>query len=209
MAQDTFTSSDTIGDVLVTKIQGDLTELFALISSIQSSIAALTVGTGCPVSANDSTPGFLNGKLVAGANLDFTESNDGGNETLTIELATTVTTRTYVDPVIIGCAKNTVYTITDSAAFEVDPSNGGIQAVTLGDNRTPKATNFENGEAIILMVNDGTAYDITWTDTTWGTSGVDWKTDGGAKPVLNTTGYTHIVLWKAFNQVYGARVGDN
>ena len=36
------------------------------------------------VSANDTTAGFLNGKLVAGSNITFTEANDGGNETLTI-----------------------------------------------------------------------------------------------------------------------------
>ena len=36
------------------------------------------------VSANDTTPGFLNGKLVAGTNISLTEGNDGGNETLTI-----------------------------------------------------------------------------------------------------------------------------
>jgi len=36
------------------------------------------------VSSNDTTPGFLNGKLVAGANVSFTEGSDGGNETLTI-----------------------------------------------------------------------------------------------------------------------------
>lgn len=36
------------------------------------------------VSANDTTAGFLNGKLVAGSNITFTENNDGGNETLSI-----------------------------------------------------------------------------------------------------------------------------
>ena len=36
------------------------------------------------VSDNDSTPGYLNGKLVAGSNITFTEGSDGGNETLTI-----------------------------------------------------------------------------------------------------------------------------
>ena len=35
------------------------------------------------VSANDTTPGFLNGKLVGGANISLTEGTDGGNETLT------------------------------------------------------------------------------------------------------------------------------
>jgi hypothetical protein len=36
------------------------------------------------VSSNDTTPGFLNGKLVAGTNISLTEGSDGGNETLTI-----------------------------------------------------------------------------------------------------------------------------
>ena len=36
------------------------------------------------VSANDTTPGYLNGKLVAGTNVTLVENNDGGNETLTI-----------------------------------------------------------------------------------------------------------------------------
>ena len=41
------------------------------------------------VSANDTTAGYLNGKLVAGTGISLTENNDGGNETLTI--ASTVT----------------------------------------------------------------------------------------------------------------------
>jgi hypothetical protein len=36
------------------------------------------------VSSNDTTAGFLNGKLVAGEAITFTENNNGGNETLTI-----------------------------------------------------------------------------------------------------------------------------
>lgn len=39
------------------------------------------------VSSNDTTPGFLNGKLVAGTNVTLTENNNGGNETLTISAA--------------------------------------------------------------------------------------------------------------------------
>lgn len=35
------------------------------------------------VSSNDTTAGFLNGKLVAGTNISLTEGSDGGNETLT------------------------------------------------------------------------------------------------------------------------------
>ena len=36
------------------------------------------------VSSNDTTAGYLNGKLVAGEGVDFTEGSDGGDETLTI-----------------------------------------------------------------------------------------------------------------------------
>jgi hypothetical protein len=39
------------------------------------------------ISANDTTAGFLNGKLVAGTNITLTEGNDGGNETLTVDAA--------------------------------------------------------------------------------------------------------------------------
>tara|TARA_R100000808_G_C2144429_1_gene152208 strand:- start:139 stop:2523 length:2385 start_codon:yes stop_codon:yes gene_type:complete len=38
------------------------------------------------VSANDTTPGVLNGKLTAGANISLTEGSDGGNETLAVAL---------------------------------------------------------------------------------------------------------------------------
>lgn len=120
----------------------------------------------------------------------------------------TLTNKTLTDPAIIGTILENVYTITDGAAFEVDPANGSIQLITLGASRTPKATNFAAGEAITLMVDDGTAYTITWTDATWGGSGVVWETDGGTAPVLSTTGYTTIVLWKVSTQVYGARVGN-
>ena len=116
--------------------------------------------------------------------------------------------KTLVDPAIEGAIKEEVYTISDGAAFEIDPSNGSIQVITLGDNRTPKATNFVAGESVMLMIDDGTAYAITWTDATFGGSGVVWKTNSGSAPTLNTSGYTVVVLWKVGSQVYGARVGD-
>ncbi len=120
----------------------------------------------------------------------------------------TLTNKTLTDPAITGTILEDIYTITDGAAFEIDPGNGSIQLITLGANRTPKATNFANGEAVTLMVDDGTAYTLTWTDATFGGSGVVWKTDGGVAPTLNTAGYTVIVLFEVGGQVYGARVGD-
>ena len=51
-----------------------------------SSWNAITTDTDVKtnVSANDTTAGYLNGKLVAGEAVTFTENSDGGNETLTI-----------------------------------------------------------------------------------------------------------------------------
>ena len=120
----------------------------------------------------------------------------------------TLTNKTLTDPAITGTILEDVFTITDGAAFEVDPGNGSIQLITLGASRTPKATNFAAGEAVTLMVDDGSTYTLTWSDATWGGSGVVWKTNAGVAPTLNTTGYTVIVLWKVSTQVYGARVGD-
>jgi len=82
----------------------------------------------------------------------------------------------------------------------LDPSNGTIQTWTLSANSTP--TNSLNaGESMTLMVDDGTAYTITWPSVTW-------KTNGGTAPTLMTTGYTVIVLWRVGAVLYGARVGD-
>jgi len=120
----------------------------------------------------------------------------------------TLTNKTLTDPAIIGTILEDVFTITDGAAFEVDPGNGSVQLITLGASRTPKCTNMVAGESVTLMVDDGTAYTLTWTDATWGSGGVVWKTNAGAAPTLNTSGYTVIVLWKVSTQVYGARVGD-
>jgi hypothetical protein len=133
-----------------------------------------------------------------------TLSATGGDVTLTG--TQTLTNKTLTDPAIIGTILEDIYTITDGAAFEVDPGNGSVQLITLGASRTPKATNFVAGESVTLMVNDGTAYTLTWTDATWGTSGVIWR--GGTAPTLATSGYSVMQFWKVSTQVYGASVGN-
>lgn len=100
-----------------------------------------------------------------------------------------------------GALYENVYTITDAAAFEINPANGTIQTITLGANRTPAATNFAAGQSVTLMINDGTAYTITWT-----TVAVTWV--GGSAPTLATSGYTVIELWKVGTTIYGAHVGN-
>jgi hypothetical protein len=77
---------DNDGDALTT---GDLyfnTSTNQLNVYTGSAWVAITSNTdqSVKVSSNDTTAGFLNGKLLAGEGIDLTEGSDGGNETLTI-----------------------------------------------------------------------------------------------------------------------------
>jgi hypothetical protein len=88
------------------------------------------------VSSNDTTAGYLNGKLVAGSNITFTENNNGGNETLTISASGggVADKRTYLDEyenatttysdivTVTGLAASTNYIIYIGGYF--DPSEG-------------------------------------------------------------------------------------
>lgn len=118
-------------------------------------------------------------------------------------LATLAGTETLTNKTITG-TKETVYTITDGAAFEINPANGGIQTITLGANRTPAATNFTAGQSVTLMIDDGAAYAITWStvNPTW-----VGATATGSAPTLATSGYTIIEMWKVGSTVYAAYVG--
>jgi hypothetical protein len=93
----------------------------------------------------------------------------------------------------------TVYALSGTTPA-LNPNNGTIQTWTLSANSTP-TDSFVAGEAMTLMIDDGTAYTITWPSVTW-------KTDGGVAPTLNTSGFTVVALWKVSTTLYGARVGD-
>jgi hypothetical protein len=81
------------------------------------------------VSANDTTTGFLNGKLIAGTGINLTENNDGGNETLSISAALTNPTISSISPDTITNAQTSI-TITGSNFVSVpqveflNPSTG-------------------------------------------------------------------------------------
>lgn len=94
--------------------------------------------------------------------------------------------------------KDTVFTISDGASVDIDPDNGGIQVWTLGASRSPTANNFDAGAKVMLMINDGSSYTITWPSVNW---------VGGVAPTLATTGYSIVELWKVGTQLYGAFAG--
>jgi len=104
-------------------------------------------------------------------------------------------TQTLSNKTLTG-TKETVYTITDGAGFEIDPANGGIQVVTLGASRSPAVTNFTAGQSVLLGIDDGSAYSITWPTITWATT-------TATAPTLATSGYTWVVMWKVGSTLYG------
>lgn len=117
----------------------------------------------------------------------------------TVTSVQTLTNKTLVDPAITGTIVEDVYAVTGTTPA-LDPANGSIQTWTLTGNSTP-TDSLAAGEAITLMVDDGTAYTITWPTMTW-------VNNTGAAPTLATAGYTVIALWKVSTTLYGALVGD-
>lgn len=142
---------------------------------------------------------------AAGALMDSELTDLAGIKALdTSTLATltgtqTLTNKTLTSPSITGTILEDVYALSGTTPA-LNPDNGSVQTWTLSGNSTP-TDSLSSGEAITLMIDDGSAYTITWPTITW-------KTDGGSAPTLNTSGYTVIVLWKVSTTLYGARVGD-
>lgn len=100
--------------------------------------------------------------------------------------------------------KDTVYAITDTAGFSINPSNGAVQTITLGASRTPVVTNFASGQTVIVGINDGAGYAVTWSSIapTWVRPG-----GAGAAPTLHTSGYTWVLLWNVAGTIYAAEIG--
>jgi hypothetical protein len=112
----------------------------------------------------------------------------------------TLTNKTVTDIVIDGRMTEEVFAVTGSTPALLDPQNGTIQTWTLSGNSTPTfAAGFTAGASMTLMIDDGSAYSITWPTTQWA---------GGSAPSLATTGYTVVELWKVGATFYGALVGE-
>lgn len=115
----------------------------------------------------------------------------------------TLTNKTLTSPTINAGYTEQVYAIVDGANVDLNPANGSIQTWTLGASRSPTATSFASGQSMILGINDGTAYTVTWPSVTWTKVG-----GSGAAPTLNATVNTWVVLWKVGSTLYGSHLGD-
>lgn len=115
MTQSIILGSDYVKAALKTKVNNNFTETYddiatneddidtntaaiavntAAIAALASAVASIAAGSGARVSANDTTIGDLNGKLVEAENIVFAENNDGGSETLSISAKETIITKT-------------------------------------------------------------------------------------------------------------------
>ena len=92
--------------------------------------------------------------------------------------------------------KETTYSLTGT---DIDPANGSIQSKTVAANTT-FTESLEAGQAVVLLLNAGASYTITWPTTTWVTS------SGNSAPTL--TANDAFVFWKVSTTLYGAYVGS-
>jgi hypothetical protein len=156
--------------------------------------SAILLGGGASTAISSTTTGT--GVVTAlGNNANAT----GG--LVTVDGTATLTNKTITNLVFSGNYTEGVYAIVDGASVDLNPANGTIQTWTLGASRSPTATGFSAGQSMTLMVDDGTAYTITWPSVTW-------VNNAGAAPTLATSGYTVIALWKVSTTLYGALVGN-
>tara|TARA_Y100000310_G_scaffold86464_1_gene83345 strand:- start:639 stop:2216 length:1578 start_codon:yes stop_codon:yes gene_type:complete len=150
------------------------------------------------VSSNDTTAGYLNGKLVAGSNVTLTEGSDGGNETLSI--ASTDTDTTYSAGATLSLATTTFSlnlananewtktqnfnstSLTFDATQDWDLAANQVCDLTLTANTTFDApTNMmDGGFYSITLIQDGTGS----RTASWNTV---FKWAAGTAPTLTTT----------------------
>lgn len=130
------------------------------------------------VSSNDTTAGYLNGKLVAGSGIGFTENNNGGNETLTVAVsnldAGAITTGTIATARLgTGTADSTTYLAGDQTyktpPYPVTSVAGKTGAVALTNtdvgaaaaSHTHAASHITSGVIATPRLGSGAANSLT------------------------------------------------
>ena len=137
---------------------------------------------------------------ATGSNKALIETNGSG--VLTFTNSPTLTTPIVTTLDMAGAIQELVYTANVTGTYTLSAGNGTIQNITLTGNVTSGnvTDSLNDGEAITLVVDDGSGYTIAW-----GTSVDKWI--GGSAPTLDTTNKNVIVLWKVGSDLYGMLSG--
>lgn len=180
----------TAGNVIVGATRGNLIVNGETVSSTAIGNWNTAFGWG-----NHASAGYLTTSTAASTYAPI-------STTVTLTGSQTLTNKTLTEPTITGTIIEDIFALTDGATVDIDPANGSIQTLTLtGTARTITFTNMLNGEAVTLMVNDGTAGTIT----TWNSTFVN---NAAVAPTLSTTAFTVVCFWKVAGTVYAAVVGN-
>ena len=134
---------------------------------------------GSTVQAYDAT-------IVVDADIGVTVQAYDANTT------TSTNTQTFTNKTI----RDTVYALSGTA---FDATNGAVQTKTLAANTT-FTDSLSSGDAIVLQLEAGASYTVTWPTMQWVTSG------GNVAPTL--TAKDTLVFWKVSSTLYGAYTGS-
>lgn len=130
------------------------------------------------------------------ANLASLVTGETGSGALVFGTSPTIGNPTITTPTISAPVCNTPASANWTGTESLDPANGDIQDISLTGNVTTLTDNMADGESVVLQINDGTAYTITWPTITW-------VSGGGTAPTLQTTGDTIIGIWKNGTTLFG------
>ena len=136
--------------------------------------------------------------IDTGSYLTEASSNTLTNKTIAFasntltDVAGTTATQTLTNKTI----RDTVYALSGTA---FDATNGAVQTKTLATNTT-FTDSLSSGDAIVLQLEAGASYTVTWPTMTWVTSG------GNVAPTL--TAKDTLVFWKVSSTLYGAYTGS-
>jgi hypothetical protein len=143
-----------------------------------------------------------NGAGTTDPSLDSTNwASIAGTGDVNTTATQTLTNKTLNSVILNDGYTEEVFTVTGTN-YALLSANGSIQQWTLTANSV-LTDSLTSGQTVILMVNDGTAFALTFPTTSWTKSG-----GGGTAPSLNTSGYTCIVFWKVGSTLYGSYLGD-
>mgnify|MGYP005994458391 CR=1 FL=1 len=144
------------------------------------------------VSSNDTTAGFLNGKLVAGDGIDLTEGSDGGNETLTVAVEGEIVQKDVQNTFTKSQVASTeTATISTTKTLDFDTYQNfiltlGSGANTLANPTTEASQIGQTGVMILIQPSSGSAGTISL--------GTDYETVGGAGLTLSSTNSAYDIV---------------